>query len=173
MQFLLTLFVVFIAFISAKAVTLLVDRLAKYKSVSHARVFYIKKFLLSLIIFVSVIGVLIILSVDFAGMMLFASSIFAVVGVALFAQWSILSNATASILIFFNFPARVGDCVRIVDGDNTVEGQIQEIGVFHTILSDYDGDSVIYPNNLLLQKAVIKIPSLMPKKNEAKEKELC
>jgi small-conductance mechanosensitive channel len=96
-------------------------------------------------------------SVDFEGFSVFASSFFAIVGVALFAQWSILSNVTASIIIFFNFPARVGDTIRIVDGDNSVEGKIKEISLFQIELNDHDGNLVIYPNNLLLQKPVVRI----------------
>lgn len=92
--------------------------------------------------------------------MVFASSVFAVVGVALFAQWSILSNATASVLIFFSFPARVGDCIKVIDGDNSVEGEIVEIALFNTQLKDYYNNTVIYPNNLLLQKPVQKITHL-------------
>ena len=75
----------------------------------------------------------------------------------MFAQWSILSNVTASIIIFFTFPARVGDSIRIVDGDNSVEGKIKEISLFQIELNDQDGNLIMYPNNLLLQKPVVKI----------------
>ena len=40
---------------------------------------------------------------------LILSSVFAVIGVALFAQWSILSNVTAGIILFFSFPFKIGD----------------------------------------------------------------
>ena len=39
---------------------------------------------------------------------LFASSILTAVGIAFFAQWSLLSNITSSILIFFNHPIKLG-----------------------------------------------------------------
>ena len=75
----------------------------------------------------------------------------------MFAQWSILSNVTASIIIFFTFPARVGDKIRIVDGENSIEGTIQEISLFQIELKDSDSHTVLYPNNLLLQKPVVKL----------------
>jgi small-conductance mechanosensitive channel len=77
--------------------------------------------------------------------------------VALFAQWSILSNITASLLIFFGFPYRVGDWVKICDKDDDITGHIIEISTFHVILQRLNGDIVTYPNSLILQKAVIKL----------------
>lgn len=91
------------------------------------------------------------------GFSVFASSLFAIIGVAMFAQWSILSNITASVIIFFNFPARVGDTIKIIDGDNSIEGTIKEITLFQVELKDSDGNLIIYPNNLLLQKPIVKI----------------
>jgi len=87
----------------------------------------------------------------------FLSSIFAILGVALFAQWSILSNITASLIIFFAFPYRVGDRVKVVDKDDDITGVIQEIDLFHVIIRRADGDLITYPTNLILQKAVIKL----------------
>jgi len=77
-------------------------------------------------------------------------------GVALFAQWSILSNITASLIIFFGFPYRVGDTVRVIDGDEDITGIVEEITLFHVLIRK--GENMItYPNSLILQKAVVKI----------------
>lgn len=46
---------------------------------------------------------------------LFVSSVLTVIGVAFFAQWSILSNITAGIIIFFSSPFRIGNTIRFVD----------------------------------------------------------
>ena len=86
-----------------------------------------------------------------------ASSVFAVIGVALFAQWSILSNVTSSLIIFFTFPAKVGDRIRVPDHENPVEGVIKEITLFQVELRDKDNNPIFYPNNLLLQKPVQKL----------------
>jgi small-conductance mechanosensitive channel len=82
------------------------------------------------------------------------TSIFAVLGVALFAQWSILSNVTASVIVFFFFPYHVGDHVKVIDGENTIEGIILEITLFHVILS-FENTHITYPNSLVFQKAVV------------------
>lgn len=85
---------------------------------------------------------------------LFASSISAVIGVAMFAQWSILSNITAGIILFFNFPFKIGDVILIHDKDFPVEGEIVDITAFHALLKTKDGERVTYPNNLLIQKGI-------------------
>uniref|UniRef100_UPI0011B49E8D mechanosensitive ion channel domain-containing protein n=1 Tax=Vibrio sp. T20 TaxID=2588450 RepID=UPI0011B49E8D len=71
----------------------------------------------------------IILNLGFGDISPFLSSIFAVLGVALFAQWSILSNLTASVLIFFVFPYRIGDKVKVAEKDEDISGVIQEISM--------------------------------------------
>lgn len=101
--------------------------------------------------------------VDYRGLWLVASSVLAVLGVALFAQWSILSNVTSGVIVFFTFPARVGDSIEIVDGVNSVKGELLEIGMFQIHVRDDEGHTLVYPNNLLLQKPVKKIKPLKSK----------
>ncbi|WP_245568409.1 mechanosensitive ion channel domain-containing protein [Ferrimonas futtsuensis] len=104
------------------------------------------------------LALFVVLGVEYEQLAVLASSIFAVVGVALFAQWSILSNITASFVIFFAFPYRVGDYVKVVDKDDDISGEIEEIALFHVIIRQ--GDRMItYPNSLILQKSVIKMPT--------------
>ena len=42
-------------------------------------------------------------------------------GVAMFAQWSILSNITSGIILFFSFPFKIGDLILIHDKDFPIE----------------------------------------------------
>jgi small-conductance mechanosensitive channel len=85
------------------------------------------------------------------------SSIFAVIGIGLFAIWSILSNITSGIIMFFSFPYKVGDKIQIHDKDFPIEGIIEDIRAFQLHLRLDNGDLVTYPNNLMLQKAVTLI----------------
>lgn len=82
------------------------------------------------------------------------SSTFAVIGVALFAIWSILSNVTSGIIMFFSFPYRIGDKIKIHDKDMPIEAVIEDIKAFHLHLRNDEGELTTYPNNLILQKAV-------------------
>ncbi len=132
-------------------------KIGKLKRVTQKRVQYISISLNVLIIIMAMLLLTMIWSVSLSGILVFASSIFAVIGVALFAQWSILSNLTASIIIFFSYPTRVGDTIKIVDGDNSITGIITEISLFQVKILDNNGDTVLYPNNLFMQKPIINI----------------
>ncbi|SDS63914.1 Mechanosensitive ion channel [Gillisia sp. Hel1_33_143] len=85
------------------------------------------------------------------------SSVFAVIGVALFAIWSILSNITSGVILFFSFPYKIGDKIRIHDKDIPIEAVIEDIKAFHLHLRTDEGELTTYPNNLILQKAVTLI----------------
>ena len=61
---------------------------------------------------------------------LFVSSVLAVLGVGFFAQWSILSNLTSSVILFFNHPVRIGDRIRILDKDFDLTGEVTDITGF-------------------------------------------
>lgn len=148
---------VIVSYVSYRLFKGLLEKIARRKGAAEKRLFYIEKVFELLFVVAALIVIAFIWSVDIKGISVVASSVFAIIGVAMFAQWSILSNVTASIIIFFTFPARIGDTIRIVDGDNSVEGTIQEISLFQIELKDSDNHTVLYPNNLLLQKPVIKL----------------
>ncbi|NNE78308.1 MAG: mechanosensitive ion channel, partial [Pricia sp.] len=97
--------------------------------------------------------------VNFRDVGLVFSSVFAVIGVALFAQWSIISNVTAGVILFFSFPFKIGDRVRILDKDIESEEpyRIEDIRAFHVSLRKKNGELLVYPNNLMMQKAVTLI----------------
>ncbi|RNL88067.1 mechanosensitive ion channel family protein [Sinomicrobium pectinilyticum] len=106
------------------------------------------------IFFIGIAAISIIWNVDFEDLGLILSSIFAVIGVALFAQWSILSNITAGVILFFTFPFKIGDKIEILDKDFPVRATIEDIKAFHLLLRTEEDELVTYPNNLLLQKGV-------------------
>jgi small-conductance mechanosensitive channel len=108
-------------------------------------------------VFLFMVTACLIFGFGYSEISVFLSSIFAVAGIALFAQWSILSNITASMIIFFGFPYRVTDRIKILDKDDDISGVIVEISMFHVILQRDDGNLITYPNTLILQKAVLKI----------------
>lgn len=78
-----------------------------------------------------------------------------VIGIGLFAQWSILSNITASVILFFYYPYRIGGKVKIIDGDNTVIGTVKNISLFSVKIENEEGQLISYPNNLAIQKPIV------------------
>lgn len=150
---------VVVYFILSRFLKSSVALLGRSKSVSDVRVSYVSKMLHLGFTAIFVLLICLVLGIGYGQLAIFFSSVFAVVGVALFAQWSILSNITASLIIFFGFPYRVGDWVKVVDKDDEILGQILEISSFHVIIQRLSGDVVTYPNSLILQKAVIRFSS--------------
>jgi len=149
----------FMFFISLRFSNAAIHKYGRTKEVSVYRVKYISKTVsIALVIFYSLLLVNI-SGLEYSQVSIFLSSVFAVIGVALFAQWSILSNITASLIIFFGFPYRVGDKIRIMDKDDDIYGAIEEITLFHVLIRRGD-ELITYPNILILQKGVIKNPKL-------------
>ncbi|MCF8464651.1 MAG: mechanosensitive ion channel family protein [Flavobacteriales bacterium] len=86
----------------------------------------------------------------------FITSLLTVVGIAFLAQWSILSNITASLVIFFNHPVKIGDTIIVVDKEFNIEGRVSDIGIFFLIVKDEHGDQITIPTNLFMQKMIKK-----------------
>ncbi|CAI2312440.1 mechanosensitive ion channel family protein [Vibrio parahaemolyticus] len=142
--------------------------LATSKGVKKARLSFIQRCFNVALLFLTASVFAIITGIGYGDVSLFLSSIFAVLGVAFIAQWSILSNITASFLIFFVFPYRVGDRIKVVDKDEDISGEIQEIRMFHVLIKHDNGNLITYPNNLMLQKAVLKLAKEKAKPEEPK-----
>jgi small-conductance mechanosensitive channel len=134
--------------------TKLVRRYAKSNQTLEHRTNLIVKYIHLFINILAVIALIIIWGVQTKDICIALSSITTVVGVAMFAQWSILSNITSGIILFFSFPFKIGDVIKIHDKDFPIEAEIEDIGAFHVFLKTIDGEKIIYPNNLLLQKGI-------------------
>lgn len=106
-------------------------------------------FLFTLIFIITIWGV------DKNKLFLFFTSIITVLGIAFFAQWSILSNITAGIIIFFSHPIKLGDHIKIIEKDFFVEGKLSSISFFYMHLQDEDGQIITIPNSVVFQKMIV------------------
>jgi small-conductance mechanosensitive channel len=149
--------IIVIYLISRKVIGRLVKRHARKNDFDKSRMLYVDKItgMVNLIVFAALLGF--IWEVSLSGLSFYFASIFTVVGVALFANWSVLSNMTASVILFFFFPHRIGASIKIQDGDNSIEGIIIDITMFYMEIETADGKIVSYPNNLAMQKPIINI----------------
>ncbi|EGR9005974.1 mechanosensitive ion channel family protein [Vibrio vulnificus] len=141
-----------------------VANLALSKGVNKARQSFIQRAFNTALLFLFASIFSVTAGIGYGDVSLFLSSIFAVLGVAFIAQWSILSNVTASFLIFFVFPYKVGDRIKVVDKDEDISGEILDISMFHVLIKHDSGHVITYPNNLMLQKAVLKLGQKTPQK---------
>jgi len=111
--------------------------------------------------------------VDFNSVAILATTAITLLGVALFAPWSLLSNRTAYFILLLHPSLKRGCFVRILDADNYVEGTISELTLFNVKLVSENRELVVYPNNLILGRPVIVNPrdrlagvgKLMPSQN--------
>ena len=132
----------------------LIDNVAKLNLYDKGRAKMIKQTFNWLIIFILFTILISIWGVNTKNLVLALSSVFAVIGVAFFAQWSIISNVTAGIVIFFSLHLRIGDRIKIHDKDIPSEAIVKDLKLFYIHLETDEGERIAYPNNLLLQKGI-------------------
>lgn len=149
--------IIVVRFISRKTVR----RIGNINNFFEGRTKLIAKYISVLLIFFGIIILVIIWGVNFTEIALLFTSFFAVLGVALVAQWSIISNILAGVILFFSFPFKIGDKIKIMDNeimDDTLEDPgvfiIESITAFHVHLRKSNGSIMTYPNNLMLQKGI-------------------
>lgn len=105
---------------------------------------------------------MIIWGVNQSELAVFVGSVLTIVGVAFFAQWSLLSNITSSIIIFFGHPVKIGDAISIMETkDYEIRGEVLNIGLFFTKVKLNDTeDEITLPNNIFITKTIRKINRL-------------
>lgn len=149
-----TIIVLLLVFILRFVIAKLVRKYAKKSEIIEQRANLVIKYIDLLINIIAFISLIVIWGVKKDQILLFVSSITTVVGVAMFAQWSILSNITSGVILFFFFPFKIGDTIKIHDKDFPIQAEIEDISAFHVNLKTIDGERITYPNNLLLQKGI-------------------
>ncbi|MEN9907466.1 MAG: hypothetical protein RLZZ540_607 [Bacteroidota bacterium] len=159
--------VVLILIISRIMSTKLVRKFAKSTHIIENRTNLVIKYFHLLINILAVIALIIIWGVSSKEIIASITSVATVIGVAgvvMIAQWSILSNITSGVILFFSFPFKIGDVIQILDKDFPIVGEIEDIGAFHVTLKNKESLTIIYPNNLFFQKGVSILPNLHEEK---------
>lgn len=98
--------------------------------------------------------------------LLFATSVITVLGIAFFAEMSILSNVTACLVLFFQHPIKIGDRIRVFDGDHWVEGDLIDITYFFAFIRTTEEGLISIPNSTLLKNSfhIMEAPVDGPKR---------
>lgn len=135
----------------------IINRHATMNKMAYSREAYVKKLIniIQIILFLTILGF--VWDISIKGLSIYFASIFTVIGVGLFATWSILSNLTASVILFFFFPYRIGGRIKIIDGENSIEGEVLDITLFFIQIKTETGDIYSCPNNLAIQKPIKNI----------------
>ena len=102
------------------------------------------------------IFLMIIWGVKQSDLVVFLSTTMTILGVAFFAQWSLISNITSTLLIFFSHPIKIGDSLTIMEKDYEIEGTLNDIGVFFITIKTKENEKITMPSNIFLQKMIKK-----------------
>ncbi len=165
-QLIATLITVLVYFVLRAFLSSLVKKFGRKSELTDARTNLVWKYINMLLSSLAIVSLITIWGVKGDDIFLVISSVLTIIGVAFFAQWSILSNVTAGIILFFSFPFKIGDRIRILDKDFPIEADIEDIKSFYTLLKTSHGEEISYPNNLLLQKGIVIIPKGEREENE-------
>ncbi len=82
----------------------------------------------------------------------FIGTALTIVGVGFFAQWSLLSNITSGLILFFSHPLKIGDYIAIVDKDFPLQGRIEDITLFFIYVRDHEDKVFSISNTVMMQK---------------------
>ena len=101
---------------------------------------------------VSVIGFLVLVavlavawSINVQSVLVVLGAILATIGIGFLAGWSILSNVTASIIMFWRLPMHVGDRVGLT-GNQSFVAVAEEFTPFYIIRENLGGTLIALPN---------------------------
>jgi small-conductance mechanosensitive channel len=150
--------IIIIAFIAVRyLMKRLVHKHMLEKLIQQSRAQIIFKAINLIIVVIGVFTVSSIWGVNQSDLLLFLGSVLTVIGVALFAQWSLSSNITSGIIIFFSHAVKIGDSIQIMEGkDYEVDGKVLNIGLFFVELRTSEGKEISLPNNIFIQKMIKK-----------------
>lgn len=149
-----TLLVIVLAFAFRYLVNKLTLKARIKFHLQKGRLLITRKIINGLILFSAIILIFFIWGVQQKELAVFFSSFIAILGIALFAQWSMLSNITSSIILFVYHPAKIGDYIEVLDKENPVSGKIKDIGAFFVIIKKENGEIATIPNSLFFQKMI-------------------
>lgn len=156
-ELIITGFVLLFLLIVRYSTNFAITKIARKSGINEARIRLIRRYVTVTLVLIAFLIESFVFGTNLEKIAIIFSSVFAVLGVGLFAVWSILSNVTSGIIMFFNFPYKVGDKIEIHDKDFPITAVIEDIRAFQLHLRIDNGNLVTYPNNLMLQKAVTLI----------------
>jgi small-conductance mechanosensitive channel len=120
----------------------------------ESRILIINKIIVVIIYLTVIVVVAFIWGVDEKQLLIYISSFLTILGIAFFAQWSILSNITAGLILFVNYPVKIGDTITILEKDNNITGEIKDISAFFITLKTPKKELITIPNAVILQKNI-------------------
>lgn len=153
-KFLESIIVLVLAFFIRFIVTNSLRKIQLKFGFQKVRILVTNKIITILIYGTVVVVIAFIWGVDEKQLLIYISSFLTILGIAFFAQWSILSNITAGLILFINYPVKIGDSITILEKDYNITGEIRDIGAFFITLKTPERELITVPNSIILQKNI-------------------
>lgn len=99
--------------------------------------------------------IVIVLGFEIQNLWLTLGSVLALIAIGFIAVWSMFSNIVAALILFISGPFKINSYIKILPSN--IEGRVDEITLFYTILEDKKGNLVHIPNNMFFQKEFIHV----------------
>jgi small-conductance mechanosensitive channel len=132
-----------------------IDRLVRTRQRMHPRRVASTRRTVNIIAFAFLIGTLaVVWSIDLRSVAVTSGAILASLGIAFFAQWSLLSNVTTSFIMFWRFPIHIGDRIKVLS-DQPIDGTVTDLTPFFIVLEDEGSNTITIPNNISLQQSFL------------------
>jgi len=126
--------------------------LAKRTHQTTAELLPLRRLLRGVIWTVATILILGVYGFQLGGLWAILTTVLGLVAIGFVAVWSLLSHASATMLILFLRPYQVGDDIEFAG--EPVRGRVIDLNFFFTTLIDHEGFLVQVPNNLFFQKSL-------------------
>ena len=146
-----------------------IHRIARARNLYAYRVAATRRILELVSLIVLAGAMALIWSINFSSLVLASGAILATIGIAFFAQWSILSNVTTSVIMFWRFPIHIGDRVGLLS-DKDFSGVVRDLTPFFIVLTDDNGNTVTIPNTLSLQQIIVIYDHTTPEQIRERKK---
>jgi small-conductance mechanosensitive channel len=156
LQIIETIIAVFVYLLFRILINRSIDKMVENNNTNKTRAKIVKKAINLTALSVLLTIVFSVFGVNQSELAVFIGSLLTIMGIAFFAQWSILSNITSGIIIFFNHPIKLDDTIIIIDKDYAIEGRVSDVGLFFVILKTPNNEQITIPNNLFIQKMIKK-----------------
>ncbi len=149
----ISLLVIILTYFSIRLYRRYIEHTSKRHNFAPQRTNSISKAGQTLIYLVAIGIVSNVLGFGIQGIFLATSSFFAMVGIAFFAHWSMLSNITASVILYFTFPYRIGDRL-LIENEPKYSGILKDVTLMYLKIQTDGGSYITLPANVAIQKFI-------------------
>ncbi|MEQ8928177.1 MAG: mechanosensitive ion channel [Fulvivirga sp.] len=155
-QFIESLILILIYVVLRLVSNKIINSVGKKFAYPRVRINMLSKIINSVLFYLFAGIILFIWGVDQNQIVYYTTSLLAIIGIAFFAQWSIISNITSTVIIYFSHPVKVGDIISVLDKDYHISGKIIDISIFFLTIKTVENEEITMPSNIFMQKMIKK-----------------